>query len=122
MDPLGKKGIFVGYSDQSKANIIYIPGFHKIEVSRDVTFDEYATFNKYKKTHVDEEEQETPRVVEISKPPVRDEEDPIPEVQDMVEPQETIETPHETILTRKRSAWARDSNSRSRNVWCTRRK
>ena len=41
---------------------------------------------------MDEEEQETFRVVEISKPPVRDEEDPTLEVQDMVEPQETIET------------------------------
>ena len=57
---------------------------------------------------MDEEEQETPRVVEISKPPVRDEEDPIPKVQDIVEPQEPIETPHETILTRKRPAWACD--------------
>ena len=55
MDPLGKKGIFVGYSDQSKAYRIYIPCFHKIEVSRDVTFDEVAAFNKSRKTHVDEE-------------------------------------------------------------------
>ena len=56
---------------------------------------------------MDEEEQETPRVVEISKPPVRDEDNPIPEVQDMVEPHEPIETPHEIISTRKRPAWAR---------------
>ena len=27
LDPLGKKGMFVGYSDQSKAYKIYIPGF-----------------------------------------------------------------------------------------------
>ena len=54
--------------------------FHKIEVNKDVTFDEYATFKKSRKTHVDEEEQENPRVEEISKPPVRDEEDPTPEV------------------------------------------
>ena len=53
---------------------------------------------------MDEEEQETPEVVDIRKPPVRDEEDPIPEVQDMVEPQEPIDTPHETISTRKRPA------------------
>ena len=77
-DPSGKKGIFVGYSDQSKAYIIYIPGFRKIEFNRDVTFDEDTTFNKSKKTHVDEEGQETPRVVDINKPLVRDEEVPIP--------------------------------------------
>ena len=38
--PSGKKGIFVGYSESSKAYIIYFPGFKKIDISRDVTFDE----------------------------------------------------------------------------------
>ena len=106
LDPSGKKGIFVGYSDQSKAYKIYIPCFHKIEFNIDVTFDEDTSFNKFRKTHVDEEEKETPRVVEISKPPVRDEEHPIPKVQDMVEPKDPIETPHETNSTRKRPSWA----------------
>ena len=73
LDPSGKKGILVGYSDESKTYIIYIPCFCKIEIRRDITFDEDATFNKSKKMHVDEEEQETHRVVEISKLPVRDE-------------------------------------------------
>ena len=51
---------------------------------------------------MDEEEQETPRITEISTPPVRDDkEDPIPKYHDMAEPQEPIETPHETISTRK---------------------
>ena len=57
---------------------------------------------------MDEEEQENPIVVEISKPPAKDEEDPISEDQDMVEAQEPIETPHETISTRKRPVWDRD--------------
>ena len=35
-------------------------------------FDEDAAFNKYIKTHVDEEEQENSRVVEINKQPSRD--------------------------------------------------
>ena len=87
LDRSGNKGIFVGYSDQSKAYIIYIPGFLKFEVISDVTFDEDATFNKSKKTHVDEEEQETPRIIEINKSPVRDDkEELIPEDQDMAEP------------------------------------
>ena len=104
----GNKGIFVGYSDQSKAYKFYIPGFRKIEVSRDVTFDEDTTFNKSRKTHVDEEEQETPRVVEISKLPAIAEDYHVLKVQDMVEPQDTIGTPHETISTRKILAWACD--------------
>ena len=30
LDPLGKKGIFVGYSDTSKTYRIYFPGLKKI--------------------------------------------------------------------------------------------
>ena len=35
LDPSGKKGIFVGYSESSKAYRIYFPGFKKIDVSKD---------------------------------------------------------------------------------------
>jgi hypothetical protein len=42
LDPSGKKGIFVGYCEVSKAFRIYIQGQHDIEISRDVTFDEDA--------------------------------------------------------------------------------
>ena len=37
LDPSGKKGIFVGYSESSKAYRIYFLGFKKIGISRDVT-------------------------------------------------------------------------------------
>ena len=40
------KGIFVGYSETSKAYRIYILGYKQIETSRGVTFDEDATFNR----------------------------------------------------------------------------
>jgi hypothetical protein len=43
LDPSGKKRIFVGYCEVCKAFKIYIPGYHHIEINRDVTFDEYAT-------------------------------------------------------------------------------
>ena len=33
LDPSGKKGIFVGYSESSKAYRIYFPGFKKIDVT-----------------------------------------------------------------------------------------
>ena len=49
LDPSGKKGIFVGYSESSKAYRIYFPGYKKIDISRDVTFDEDTTYNKSKK-------------------------------------------------------------------------
>ena len=57
LDPSRKKGIFVGYCEVSKAFQIYIPGYHHMEMSRDVTFDkmrlsrnpESASLKKYMK-------------------------------------------------------------------------
>ena len=37
LDPSGKKGLFVGYSESSKAYRIYFLGFKKIDISRDAT-------------------------------------------------------------------------------------
>jgi hypothetical protein len=39
LDHSGKKGIFVGYYEVSKAFKIYIPGYHHIVINNDVTFD-----------------------------------------------------------------------------------
>ena len=43
LDPSRKKGIFVGYSEILKAYRIHFPGYKKIDISRDVTFDEDTT-------------------------------------------------------------------------------
>jgi hypothetical protein len=56
LEPSGKKGIFVGYSDSSKAYRIYIPDQHNIEVSRDVTFNERMAFRKSIEETIEEEE------------------------------------------------------------------
>ena len=63
LDPSGKKGIFVGYYEVSKAFRIYILGFHHIEISRDVTFDEEATLKRSRKSQHEEvyEEEASPR-------------------------------------------------------------
>ena len=50
IDPSGRKGIVVEYSDTSKAYRIYFPGFKKIDISRDVTFDKDLTYSKSTKT------------------------------------------------------------------------
>jgi hypothetical protein len=60
LEPSGKKGIFVGYSESSKAYRIYIPEQHKIEVSRDVTFNEKMAFKKSIEETIEEEEYEDP--------------------------------------------------------------
>ena len=44
LNPLGKKGIFFGYIESTKAYRVYIPGYKHIETSKDVTFNEDATF------------------------------------------------------------------------------
>ena len=55
----------MGYSKSSKAYRIYFPGYKKIDVSRDVTFDEDTAYNKSIKIPADEleeEEAQAPRI------------------------------------------------------------
>lgn len=40
---IGRKSMFVGYCEDSKAFRIYIPGQRKVEINRDVMFVEDAT-------------------------------------------------------------------------------
>ena len=87
LDPSGKKGLFVGYSEQSKSYRIYILGYCQTELSRDIiTFDEDTTFRKSKKDKEDQEEHETPKSTESPKLVRNKEEDQIPEGHDMTEP------------------------------------
>jgi transposase InsO family protein len=60
LDPSGRKGTFVGYSESSKAYQIYIPGQRQIEVSRDVSFEEEVAFRRSRGSHmeIDSERQE----------------------------------------------------------------
>ena len=60
MDPSGRKGVFVGYSESAKAYRIYIPGQRKIELSRDVTFEEDIAYQRSKHAESDSDEQEGP--------------------------------------------------------------
>ena len=57
LDPSGRKGIFIGYNETSKAYRIYFPGFKKIDISRDVTFDEDLTYFNSRRTHIQEVEE-----------------------------------------------------------------
>lgn len=55
LQPSGKKGMLVEYSESSKAFRIYIPGQRYVEVSRDVTFEEDIAFQKSKGSLVSDE-------------------------------------------------------------------
>ena len=86
MDPSGKKGIFAENCEVSKAFKIYISGFHHIEISRDVTFDEETALKKSRRCHLEQvhEEDVPPRKVE-AKPSL---EIVASKYNDMLEPQE----------------------------------
>jgi hypothetical protein len=53
LEPLGRKGTFVGYNGSSKAYRIYIPGQRQIEVSKDVTFEEELAFQKSREAQME---------------------------------------------------------------------
>jgi hypothetical protein len=91
MEPSGKKGIFVGYCEVSKAFRIYIPGYRHIDISRDVTFDEDVAPKKLRKCHLEEVYEEEP-VIPIVAESVRE----VPRAAEPV--REVITSPNEEIL------------------------
>jgi hypothetical protein len=108
IDPSGKKGIFVGYCEVSKAFKIYIPGYHHIEISRDVTFDEDATLEKSRRFQLEEvyeEEFVAPRFAELVREVTVSPDDEIHEYHDMIESQET---PQMKIYHKRNPVWARE--------------
>jgi hypothetical protein len=118
LEPSGKKGIFVGYCEVSKAFRIYILGHHHIEINRDVTFDEDAALKKSRKCQLEEvyeEEPISPRVVKSMREvpraakPVREvvtsPDMEILEDRDIVEFQEP---PQMTISHKRKPTWARE--------------
>jgi len=52
LEPSGRKGTFVGYSESSKAYQIYIPGQRQIEMCRDVSFEKEVAFSKSRGSHM----------------------------------------------------------------------
>jgi hypothetical protein len=91
LEPSGKKGIFVGYCEVSKAFKIYIPGHHHIEISRDVTFEKDAVLKKSRRCQIEEvyeEEPVAPKAIES-----------VREVPGAAEPvREVVTSPDEEIL------------------------
>ena len=71
LDASGKKGIFVGYSETSKAYRIYVPSQRELEICYDVTFDEDDALKKVRnlsssKEDKEEEEEEVGRQEELN--------------------------------------------------------
>jgi hypothetical protein len=101
LEPSGKKGIFVGYSESSRAYKIYIPEQHKIEFNRDVTFNEKMAFKKSIEESMEEEYQE-PKEENNCLPESQNEEpEQLDHLMQSCKPIELIIVPK----TRKRLAW-----------------
>jgi hypothetical protein len=89
--PSRKKGIFVGYCEVSKAFRVYILGYHHIEISRDVTFDEDAALKKSRRCQLEEvyeEEPVAPKVAEPMRKVITSPDEEILEDHDIIESQE----------------------------------
>ena len=66
----------MGYSESSKAYRIYFPGFKKIDINRDVTFDKDSAYIKSRKRPIEEpEETEVPRIRDTTMNDTTQEED-----------------------------------------------
>ena len=76
----------MGYYEVSKAFRIYIPGHHHIEISRDVTFDEYTALKKSRRCQLKEvyEEHVAPRVAEPVREVITSPDEEIPEYHDII--------------------------------------
>ena len=98
LDPSRKKGIFVGYSESSKDYRIYFLGLKKIDIRRDVTFDDDSAYNKSRKRPAeDPEESKAPRIHDITMNEETQEED-----QEIEEP---VDPPQEKNPRKRKLAW-----------------
>jgi hypothetical protein len=112
MQPYKKKGIFVGYSESSKAYKIYIPGQRQIEVSRDVTFHEEVVFKRSRELHIYDEtkEPDSPTSETSNYDFQREENHDDPMDQDIpLELVEVFERSLEEPLIKRRPAWFKET-------------
>jgi hypothetical protein len=103
LDPSGRKGTFVGYSESSKAYRIYIPGQRQIEVSRDVIFEEEIAFRRSKESQM-ENDNET-----IPSPPSTVQRETIIDPIDLVDPVAPVDVPRDIAVGHKRPVWAQQT-------------
>jgi hypothetical protein len=110
MEPSGKKGVFVGYSENSKAYMIYVPGQRQIEVRRNVTFHEEATFKKSR------ELQQESEAIQPASPSFENEESEDQREEpcegpsnEPLEPAEELERTLEEPLAKRKPGWLKET-------------
>ncbi|XP_059068350.1 uncharacterized protein LOC131858893 [Cryptomeria japonica] len=112
LEPLGKKGIFVGYPESSKAYRVYIPGQKQIEISRDVSFEEDVACKRSRGTtmEIDREDHEASQDSDIAVPdsPLEIQRE-TPELEDPIDPVDPIDSiagPSNVSFDKKIPLWA----------------
>ena len=81
----------MGYSESSKSYRIYFPGFKKINISRDITFEEDSAYNKSRKRLVEDSEETKVPIIQYTT--MNDENKD--EYREIEEPQEPVDSPQE---------------------------
>jgi hypothetical protein len=113
MEPSGKKGIFVGYNETSKAYRIYIPGTRLVEVSRDVTFHEESDFRRSRELPDMEEEDVEVTIAEKSGPESSSldiqREDELDELNEVLEPTDIFGRSLDDPPIKRRPTWYRET-------------
>ena len=95
----------MGYPEISKAYKIYFPGFKKIDISRDVTFDEDSAYKKSRKRPVeDSEEIEVPRIQYTTMNNANQD-----EYREIKEPWEPVDPPQEKNPYKRKLAWVQEA-------------
>jgi hypothetical protein len=102
----GKEGNFVGYSETSKAYIIYILGQHQIKVNHDVTFNEEISFKRSGESHIEIVSEEKEALKDDGIHPTSPTDHPSYHQE---EPRGPMDLPRYVLVTRKRLAWLRDT-------------
>ena len=96
----------MGYSESSKAYRIYFLGYKKIDINRDVTFDEDTSYNKSRKIpakELEEAEVEAPRIHDTTMNEETQEED-----REFEEPQRPVDPPLKKNPHKRKPAWVRE--------------
>ena len=90
---------------KSQNLIDFFLGLKKIDISRDVTFDEDTSDNKSRKRPVeDSKETEVPRIQDTTMNDTNQDED-----QEIEEPQELVDPPQEKNPHKRKLAWVREA-------------
>ena len=96
----------MGYSESLKAYRIYFPGYKKIDINRDMTFDEDTSYNKSRKRPTEEPEEaeaEAPRIHDTTMNEEAQEEDRYFE-----EPKRPVDPPLEKNPHKRKPAWVHE--------------